>query len=320
MNSPYATQSNRRKSALIDSFKLAKRQYQFLLMLILPLAYMIVFHYIPMYGVQIAFRKFTASKGILGSEWVGLYHFRRFFNSPQFGSLLLNTVRLSFTNLILSFPIPVLMALGLNATRNRMFKKVVQTGYYIPHFISLVVVIGMLKQMLTLRFGIVNQIIEAFGRPSVNFMGSPAWFPYLYAFTGIWQNAGYTSIIYLAALTAIDPELYDAARVDGASRFRQIIHIELPGVLPSACLMLILNTGKMINVGFEKVFLMQTTLNLRASEVLSTYIYKVGIASASSLPNYSFGAAVGLFNSVVSLLLVLTVNKIVDKMGGSSLW
>ena len=298
----------------------AKRQYQLFIMLALPIVYILIFQYIPMYGVQIAFRDYTARKGIMGSVWVGFKHFSRFFNSPQFGPILVNTVRLSLLNLVVGFPVPIIMALGLNATRNNGFKRVMQTGYYIPYFISVVVMVGILKQVVSLRFGAVNTIIDLLGGTRINFLGTPQWFPWLYVISDIWQNAGYNSIIFLAALTSIDTELYDAASVDGATRFQQIVHIELPGIIPSACLMLILKTGDVINIGFEKVFLMQNPLNLRASEVLSTYMYKVGVASQTLLPNYSYGAAVGLFNAVVSLLLVVLVNRIVAKIGGESLW
>lgn len=318
------TQTNVPKRAkdrgLLYAKKRITRQYQLYLMLLLPVIFVAIYHYAPMYGAQIAFRDYTATGGITGSEWVGLKHFKRFLESPKLWALMGNTIRLSLYSLVLSFPMPIIMALGINAARGTRFKRFMQTSYYIPHFISVVVLIGIMRQITDPRFGAINVIIGTFGVEPINFMGSPKWFPFLYVISDIWQNAGYNSVIYIAALTSIDPELYDAASVDGASRWQKMLNIELPSIIPSVCLLLVLKTGDLINIGFEKIFLMQNSLNLTVSEVLSTYIYKIGVASESAFPNYSFGTAVGLFNAAVSLVLVVLVNQIIKRMGGNSLW
>lgn len=313
-------EGQKRRPALRQALKKMGKSYQLYLFLLIPIAYIILFNYVPMYGVQIAFRDFSAARGITGSPWVGMKHFIRFFTSPNFSSLIINTLRVSLLNLVLGFPIPIILALSLNAMRGKRTKRIFQTGLYIPYFISTVVVVGMMKQMLSPKFGVINKLIEGFGGTGINFFGSPQWFALLYVISDVWQTAGYTSIIYLAALTSIDQELYDAAAVDGATRMQQIRHIELPGIVPTISLLLILRIGEMVNVGFEKVFLMQTPLNYRTSEILNTYVYKIGVASTSMIPNYSYGAAIGLFNAVVSLGLVALVNGIVKRLGGNSLW
>lgn len=288
-----------------------------LYLLILPVViYYIVFHYIPMYGVQIAFKDFIASKGIAGSPWVGLKHFERFFDSYYFWRLIRNTLGIGLYELIVGFPIPIVLALMINEVRSKLFKKTVQTVTYAPHFLSTVVLVGMLMIFLSPQHGIVNQIIRAFGGESVSFMTEPGWFKTLYVFSGVWQQMGWSSIIYLAALTGIDPQLHDAAKVDGASRLQRVWHINLPGILPTIVILLILNIGSVLGVGFEKVFLMQNELNMDSSDVISTYVYRSGIVGAQ----YSFSAAVGLFNSVVNFILLVTVNYIARKVGQASLW
>ena len=312
--------NNSRNTTIIKTASKVLKKWQLYVMLMIPVVYIIVFNYIPMYGVQIAFKNFSVAKGIMESPWVGFKHFQRFFTSPQFGKLMANTIRLSVTNMLVGFPFPILLALMLNATRRKGFKSIVQTGIYIPYFISTVVLVGILKQMLSPKYGIINKIMELMGGTAINFMGEAEWFVIIYVLSDIWQTAGYTSIIYLAALTSINPELYDAASVDGATRMQKVFHIELPGIASTVCTLLIIKIGDMVNIAFEKVFLMQTPLNLENSEILSTYVYKVGIASTSMLPNYSYGAAIDLFNAAVSLILVFIVNKIVKRMGGNSLW
>ena len=288
-----------------------------LYLLISPvLAYFIVFHYIPMYGVQIAFKDFIATKGIVGSPWVGFDHFERFFNSYYFWRLIKNTLGIGLYELAVGFPVPILLALAINEVRSKVFKKTVQTVTYAPHFISTVVLVGMLFLFLDPQNGIVNRIIQWFGGDAIPFMTEPGWFKTLYVFSGVWQHMGWSSIIYLASLTTIDPQLHEAAIMDGASRWQRIRHINLPGLLPTIVILLILNTGSVLSVGFEKVFLMQTSLNTDSSEVIATYVYKSGILGAQ----YSFSAAVGMFNSVVNFILLVSVNSIARRMKQTSLW
>lgn len=292
--------------------------YQLYLIILLPLLWLIIFRYYPMYGAQIAFRKFIATEGIWGSPWVGFYHFTRFFNSYKFWDILINTLGLSLYQLIGGFPVPIILALSLNATEKLALKKTVQFATYMPHFISTVVMVGIIMQFLNPRIGIINVILKHLGGGSTNFMGIPNYFKSIYVWSGVWQTAGWGTIIYLAALAGIDTELHEAAMIDGASRFRRILHIDFPGILPTTVVLLILNTGRIMQLGFEKVYLMQNPLNLRASEVISTYVYKIGLASASA--DFSYSTAIGLFNSLVNLILIIAVNQVAKKLGETSLW
>lgn len=294
------------------------RVWQLYVLLALPILYIIVFKYVPMYGAQIAFKDFTVSKGIWGSDWVGLKHFSRFIHSYEFGKIVKNTLLINLYNLIAGFPFPLLLALGLNYVRVRWFKKTVQMVTYAPHFISTVVMVGMLFELLDPRNGIFNNLLGAFGFDRINFMGNPDFFKSIYVWSGIWQSAGFSCIIYLAALSSVDPSLHEAAVIDGASQRQRMWHIDLPSILPVAIILLILNMGSMLDVGFEKVFLMQNPLNMRTSEVIDTYVYKVGLASQAM--NYSYSAAIGLFKSVVGFILIITVNQIARKANQASLW
>ncbi|RTE10918.1 sugar ABC transporter permease [Paenibacillus whitsoniae] len=269
-----------------------------------------------MYGVTIAFKEFKPHLGIVGSPWVGMANFERFFSSDSFGPLIRNTIALSVYQLLASFPMPIVLALLLNSAGGKRFKKVVQTVTYAPHFISTVVVVGMLSVYLSPQTGIINVWIKALGGHSVFFMADEGWFRSIYVWSGVWQNAGWGTIIYLAALAGIDPGLHEAAIVDGASKLRRIWHIDLPGISPTIVILLILNMGSVMSVGFEKVFLMQNALNLSTSEIITTYVYKIGLVSSQ----YSFSAAMGLFNSVINFVLLIVVNRIAKKLGQSSLW
>lgn len=305
------------KTNRIRSNKMLIRRNWDLYLLIAPVVlYFLIFKYWPMYGVQIAFKDFIATKGITGSPWVGFKHFKRFFRSFQFESLIKNTVGISVYQLAVGFPIPIIFALMLNEVRNKKLKKSIQTITYAPHFLSTVVLVGMMTALLSPKNGIVNQFIKTLGGEPVYFMAEPEWFKSVYVWSGIWQNVGWNSIIYMAALAGIDPQLYEAAVVDGASKWDRMVHVTIPGILPTAITLLILNTGKIMNVGFEKVFLMQNDLNLTSSEVISTYVYKSGLVGAE----YSFSAAVGLFNSIINFILLITVNKISSKTTETSLW
>lgn len=294
------------------------RNYQLYLVLLLPTLYIVIFKYVPMYGAQIAFRSYSVRQGFWASPWVGLYHFQRFFTSYQFSRVILNTLGISIYQLIAGFPIPIVLALALNSTNRPGFKRWVQTTTYIPHFISTVVMVGMVLQFLSPRIGIFNEIRSLLGRGPINYIAEPEYFKSVYVWSGVWQTAGWGSIIYLAALSAIDPQLHEAAIIDGANRFQRVRFIDLPGILPTAIILLIINAGRMMNVGFEKVFLLQNDLNLRSSEVIQTYVYKVGLASATA--NYSYSTAIGLFNAVINLALIILVNRLARRVGGTSLW
>jgi putative aldouronate transport system permease protein len=296
--------------------KAFRGHWQLYLILGLPIVYIVAFKYVPMYGVQIAFRQYDFYKGILGSPWIGLTHFATFFRSPMFSRLLKNTLSLSVYQLAASFPLPIILAIAINESRLKRFKKVVQTVTYAPHFISMVVFISMVHQVLSLRSGLVNNMITGLGGESVHFMGMPQLFQSIYVWSGVWQNTGYAAIIYLAALAGIDPTLHEAAIVDGATQLQRIRHIDLPGILPTIVILLILNAGQIMNVGFEKVFLLQNPLNIPRSEVIATYVYQVGLVGG----NFSFSAAVGLFNSIVNFALIISVNAIAKRVGETSLW
>ena len=293
-----------------------KRHWELYLLVLLPVLYLLVFKYIPMIGVQIAFKDFNVIKGIWGSSFVGLKHFHEFFASPNFWLLIKNTIGISFYSLIAGFPVPIVLALALNEVRTGFFKRSVQMITYAPHFISTVVMVSIIILMLSPHVGIVDHLFSLLGMPMTNFLGIPEFFKSIYVWSGIWQEMGYASIIYIAALAGVDPSLYEAARIDGASRWKKIIHIDLPSLIPITVIMLILSLGSVMGVGFEKIYLMQNPLNASSSEVISTYVYKVGLLGA----NFSFSAAVGLFNSVINLILLLTVNFFARKVSETSLW
>ena len=288
-----------------------------LYLLILPvLVYFIIFEYYPMYGVQIAFKDFIATKGIGGSPWVGWKHFVRFYESYYFWRLIKNTLGIGLYELVVGFPVPILLALMINEVRSRLFKRVVQTVTYAPHFLSTVVIVGMLFLFLSPQSGLVNQLLQWFGFEPIKFMTSPGWFKSVYVISGVWQQMGWNSIIYLAALSGVDPQLHDAAKVDGAGRLRRVWSINLPVIAPTIIILLILNVGRILSVGFEKVFLMQNSLNAEASAVIATHVYQAGIIGAQ----YSYSAAVGLFNAVINFLMLIVVNSIARKVNDTSLW
>ncbi|HHY82945.1 MAG TPA: sugar ABC transporter permease [Clostridiales bacterium] len=290
---------------------------RYLILLVAPVViYYFVFHYIPMYGAVIAFKDFSAGQTIWGSEWAGLKWFQEFFRSVYFGRLISNTLILSSLSLVFSFPVSIIFALLLNEIRRKALKRVIQTVSYLPHFISLVVMVGMMSNFLSPSDGVVNQILKNFGMQPIDFMGESAWFRPLYIGSGIWQSFGWNSIIYMAALIAIDPNLYEAARIDGCSRWQEMLHITIPGLMPTAVMLLILALGNLMNVGFEKIILMYSPATYDVADVISTYVYRRGILSAQ----YSFGAAVGLFNSVINFILLLSINKISKLYTQISLW
>ncbi|NMO94960.1 ABC transporter permease subunit [Paenibacillus lemnae] len=284
--------------------------------MILPVAYFIIFKYIPMFNAVLAFKDYNVIEGIWGSPWVGTKYFELFFENPAFATLIKNTLIISFYSLAVGFPIPILLALALNEVRSRRFKKTVQMITYAPYFISTVVMVSMLMLFLSPRLGIINLIGNALGFDSVNFLGDTGMFRTIYVFSDVWQSMGYSAVIYLAALAGVDPSLYEAAKVDGASRFQKILNVDIPGIMPAAVIILILSVGNIMALGFEKMYLMQNPLNLPVSEIIATYVYKVGLLNA----NYSFATAVGLFNSVINLVLLIVVNSIAKRVSTTSLW
>lgn len=293
------------------------RDWQLLLLCLLPALYFLIFHYIPMYGVQLAFKDFQAADGIWGSQWAGFKYFERFFTSYQFWPLIKNTLLLSFGQLLFGFPIPIILAILLNQTRSTRFRKFVQTITYCPHFISIVVLVGMLNLFLSPRSGLINHFLGLFGVDPIHFMGDPGWFRPVFILSGIWQNAGWSAIIYIAALSNVDPEQHEAAVIDGASRFQRILHIDFPAISTIVSVMLIMSIGGLMGVGYEKVLLMQTDGNLAKSEIIATYVYKKGL---TGVPDQGYATAIGLFNSVINVVLLVIANTTSKKFSENSLW
>lgn len=278
--------------------------------------YFLIFHYGPMYGIQIAFKNFIPAKGITGSPWVGFDHFERFFNSYYFWDLLWNTLSISLYELAIGFPLPIILALAFNEVKDGFFKRTVQTVTYAPHFISVVVMAGIIITFLSPSTGILVHIIEFLGFEPAAFLTDPRWFKTVYVLSGVWQSTGWGTIIYLAALSGVDPQLHEAAIMDGASRWQRIWNINIPTIVPTITILLILNMGSILGVGFEKILLLQNPLNMEASDVISTFVYRSGLVDAQ----YSFSTAVGLFNSVVNAILLITVNQIARRTSETSLW
>lgn len=293
-----------------------KKHWQLYLLIIPPVLYFLIFKYYPILNAVLAFKDYNVTKGIWGSPWVGFKNFQLFFENPLFWTLMKNTIFISGYLLIVGFPIPILLALAINEVRNQRFKKLVQLVSFAPYFISTVVMVSIIMLFLAPRLGFVNVVMNHFGMDSINFLGEPGMFRSIYVWSDIWQTAGYYSVIFLAALAGVDPSLYEAAKVDGASRFQKIIHVDLPGILPTIVVVLILNVGNVMAIGFEKVYLLQNPLNTVNSEIIATYVYKVGLLNA----NYSFATAVGLFNSVINLILLIVVNSMAKRFSNHSIW
>lgn len=293
-----------------------KRRGRLYIMLIVPVAYVIIFCYVPMSGVLIAFEDYSLRKGVWGSQWVGLKHFQDFFSTPVFRQLIGNTLALSVYGFVAGFPTPIILALALNECKRARFKKTVQMITYAPYFISTVVMVSIIIQFLHVRTGLVNNVMVLLGFEAYDFMGNPAAFRSIYVWSGVWQGVGYSAVIYLAALSGVDQSLQEAAIIDGANRFQRVYHVDLPGILPTIVIQMILSLGSLLSVGYEKVFLMQNSLNLSQSEIISTYVYKRGLQDIQ----YSYSTAVGLFNSVVNLLLLCTANAIARRVNETSLW
>lgn len=306
----------RMESRHSGTFRGIRNNWELYLFVFPTMLYYLIFVYMPIYGVQIAFKNFNAVKGIWGSTWVGLANIERFLNSYYFPILIKNTLGISLYELAIGFPIPILIALALNELDKSRFKSFVQTVIYAPHFISTVVMSGMIISFLSPTTGLVNFVLRWMGFEPIPFMMEVGWFKTIYVLSNIWQNAGWGTIIYLATLAGVDPQQHESAIIDGASRLQRIRYINIPAILPTMMIILILNSGNMMSVGFEKVYLLQNQLNIESSEVISTYVYKSGLQQAQ----YSFASAVGLFNSVINLLLLLLVNRLARRYSETSLW
>ena len=286
-----------------------------LYLLLLPsFIIMFIFTYLPMYGVVIAFKDFTPAKGIMGSSWAGFKYFKQYFNSFQFWPTIKNTLILSIYSIVVTFPLPIVLALICNQMRTGKFKKVFQVSTYLPHFISTVVMCGMIILFLSPSQGIIAKLLGFIGIQMPNLMGQASAFSSIYVWTEAWQHVGWDSILYIAALSAVDPSLYEAATMDGANKWQKLVNIDIPMLLPTATVMFILRTGSVMSVGFEKVYLLQNTLNSSASEIISTYVYKMGLVSSQ----YSLSSAIGLFNNIINLILLISVNYISKKMSDTS--
>lgn len=291
------------------------RNWQLYLFLLPIMTYFFIFHYVPMYGVQLAFKDYYANRGIWGSPWVQFEHFERFFNGAFFWRLLRNTIILNVYGLLL-FPLPVIFALMLHELKNGWFKKWAQTLTYAPHFISVIVVVGMIMMFTDPRVGLVNNLLAIFGQDPIPFMTSPEWFRHLYVWSGQWESLGWNTIIFLAALAGVSPELHEAAKVDGATRIQRIWHVNVPGILPTVVILFILNIGMFMQIGFEKAYAMQNTLNKETSDIIQTYVYEQGILHAQT----SYATAIGLFESAINIVLLVIVNTIARRIGDNSLW
>ena len=300
-----------------QSFKAYMKGHYDLYLLLLPaILYTAVFLYIPMYGVLMAFQDYSPVKGIMGSNFVGLKHFKKFFSTYMAKQIISNTVILSGYSLLASFPFPVILALMLNYCVNRRFGKIVQTVTYMPYFISVMVLVGMMNIFFSTNYGVVNTVLQALGIEPFSFMSSEKSFRHMYVWSGIWQGMGYSSVIYFAALSGIDPTLYEAAELDGASKLQRIRYIDLPSIMPTVIIMLIMSAGNLMSIGFEKAYLMQNDRNSGVSEIIATYVYKVGLIDA----RYSFSAAINLFNSAINFVILIVINKISSKLSDTSLW
>ena len=296
--------------------KIKSSNWQFWLIIALPVIYAFVFAYIPMGGIIIAIKDYSIRRGILGSEWVGLKYFKQFLTSTNSVLVIKNTIILGVYTFLVNFPIPILLAIGINEVRNIKFKKTVQLVTYAPYFISVVIMVGMMVQMMDMRTGIVNVLLGKLGIDAINFFGDPKIFRHLYVWSGVWQTAGYSSIIYVAALAGVSPEFHEAATMDGATRLQRIIHVDIPTIMPTIIIQLIFSCANVVNIGMDKIFLMQTSLNASVSEVISTFVYKVGVVNA----NFGFSTAAGLFQSLVSFGLLVLVNQLSRRMSDTSLW
>ena len=300
----------------MNNLKALYKERDLMLMIAPAILLVIVFSYVPMYGLILSFIDLRPGLTLFSSEWVGLKWFEEFFHSPYFWRSLKNTFVISSLSLIIQFPLPIILALALNEIRNQFFKRLTQSISYFPYFISTVVIVGMMYNFLSVDSGIVNNLLRELGKEPINFFNSEGWFKPLYITSGVWQTLGWNAIIYLAALTAIDPTLYEASKIDGASRMQQIWYITVPGIFPTIMILLLLNLGNMLNIGFEKIILMYNPATYGVADVVSTYVYRLGIQGG----NYSLATAVGFFNQVLNFILLLLFNHLSKRAGGERLW
>ena len=311
-------QATRKKKALLPALrKDMSRDWQLWIMLLPAIAYIFIFCYIPMYGAQLAFREYSFSTGITGGKFVGFKYFEQYFSSAMFGQTLKNTFIISACSILFGFPAPIVLALIINQIKSSKWKRTIQTTVYIPYFISVVVLVSMLNVLFAKKGGVLSDLLKSLSvvPAKANLLGQAKYFVTMYVGSGVWQSMGWNSIIYIAALSSVDPQLYDAAKIDGANRWQRVVHIEFPVLVPTIMILLIMNMGSILNVGFDKVFLMQNSLNLSASQVISTYVYDVGVKSSQ----FSFGSAVGLFTNVVNFAFLLTANWFSKKFTGNGL-
>lgn len=297
-------------------YRLSKTELQFWIIVAVPLLYILLYCYVPMGGIILAFKDYSIRKGIWGSEWVGLRYFRQFLTSPSSLNVIKNTLILGIYSLVVTFPLPIVLAIMLNEMRSLKYKNFIQMVTYAPYFISTVVFVGMLMQLFSQRTGIVNVLLKKIGMDPVNFLGNSSCFRSLYVWSGLWQGAGYSSIMYIAALAGVDPQLQEAAIIDGASKMQRIWHVDLPEIRPTIVTCLIFSCAGAIAIGFDKVYLMQNSLNANVSEVIATFVYKVGLVNS----DIGFSTAAGLFQSLVSFLILVTANKICRKLLDIGLW
>jgi len=320
MRCGFLTEGINRVTLKYRFIKVLKKDWQYYLLCLPAIIYVAIFNYGPMYGIQLAFKDFVASKGIIGSPWTNPYyrHFQRFFNSPIFWDLIRNTLRINIYGLLAGTPVVILLSLLINQTRNLKFKKITQTTLYAPHFISMVVMCGMVILFLSPSTGIVNHVLDALGFEKIFFLSNASMFIHIYIWSGIWQSAGWGTIIYVAALSNVNIELYDSAKIDGASKLQLIKYIDIPTIIPTFVILLVLNLGSMMSLGFQKAFLLQNAYNLKVSEVISTYVYKIALLAVT--PQFGLSTAISLFNTVINVILLVTANKIVKSLNETSLF
>lgn len=304
------------KNNFLENKVFKKSLWQLYLLALIPASFIIIFSYLPMGGILIAFKDFSVRKGIFGSDWAGMKYFMQLFDAPVFSMILKNTIILSIYSLVIGFPFPIILALAFNELKNQRLKKILQTATFAPYFISTVVLVSILSQVFSYRYGVVNSVLNLIGLESIDFLGNSSFFRPAYVWSGVWQTAGYSSILYISALSGVDVSMHESACIDGASRFQRMWHIDLPSIKPTIVITLILNLGHILGIGFEKVFLMQNPVNYGVSEIISTYVYKVGIEQAQ----FSFATAVGLFNAVINCTILLLCNWIAKKVNETSLF
>ena len=314
--SPPAAELTDKQKKRRSTWKLVKQNYQLYIFLIPAIVFIVLFMYTPLYGLQIAFKNYRPGDGIWGSAWVGIKWFEKFFSTPRCWEIIRNTLTISIYSLVAGFPFPIVLAIILNYVKNLKFKKFAQTITYMPYFISTVVLVAMMSLFFSPSSGFVNTIIQSFGGEPIYFMGISSLFPHMYVWSGIWQSMGYSSIIYIAALSGVSPELHESAVIDGANILQRIWHIDIPTILPTMIILLIMSLGNVMNVGYEKVYLMQNDLIADVSEIISTYVYKIGLVNNQ----FSFSTAIGLMNNLINFTILVAANKISNKIFGSGLW